>query len=78
MLICLPLGFSLNGVLGATVVIALNDLPFYGATAYGLWREKLSTFKQDIQATLILLGLLSAFLTARYMLGFGLPIDRIL
>lgn len=78
MLICLPLGFSLNGVLGATVVIALNDLPFYGATAYGLWREKLSTFKQDIQATLILLGLLSAVLTARYMLGFGLPIDRIL
>lgn len=78
MLIGLPLAYSVSGVLGAIVVIAFNDLPFYGVVSYGLWREKLSTFKQDFVATTILLGLLCCVLTARYMLGFGLPIDKIL
>jgi O-antigen/teichoic acid export membrane protein len=78
MAIALPLGLNFHGVLGAVVVIAFNDLPFYGFTAYGLYREKLSTLNQDVLATLILLGLLSALLTTRYICGLGLPIDRIL
>jgi O-antigen/teichoic acid export membrane protein len=77
-LIGLPLGFKLHGILGAVIVIALNDLPVYGASAYGLWREKLSTLKQDLLATLILLGLIGLTLTTRSSLGWGLPIDRIL
>ncbi len=78
MAIALPLAFQLHGVLGAVIVIAFNDLPFYSLTAYGLYRQKLSTFKQDILATLVLFSLLGLVLTARYIWGFGLPIDRVL
>ncbi|MDJ0571651.1 MAG: oligosaccharide flippase family protein [Pleurocapsa sp. MO_192.B19] len=78
MLIGLPFGFSQMGILGGVIVIALNDLPFYGVVSYGLWREKLTTVVQDIQATLLLIGLLTLFVTGRYLLGFGLPVDGIL
>jgi O-antigen/teichoic acid export membrane protein len=78
MLIALPLAFSAKGVLGAVIVVALNDLPFYLVVSYGLWREKLATVTQDLLATLMLLGLLVAVLGARYMLGWGFPLDRIL
>jgi O-antigen/teichoic acid export membrane protein len=78
MLIGLPLGFSQMGILGAVVIIALNDLPFYGIVSYGLWREKLTMIAQDIQATLLLLGLLTFFGASRYYLGWGLSIDGIL
>ncbi|WP_019505646.1 oligosaccharide flippase family protein [Pleurocapsa sp. PCC 7319] len=78
MLIGLPLAFSQIGVLGTLIVIALNDLPFYAVVSYGLWREKLTVILQDLQATLLLIGLLTLFLTGRYWLGFGLPIDGIL
>jgi len=78
MAIALPLGFHFYGVLGAVIAIAFNDLPFYALTSYGLYREKLSVFKQDIAATLILLGLIGAALAIRYSLGLGLPLDAIL
>lgn len=78
MLVALPLGFAYMDVLGAVIVIALNDLPFYAVVSYGLWREKLTVIKQDLQATLLLMGLLTLFLSGRYWLGFGLPIDGIL
>jgi len=71
----LPLGFYLNGLVGAVIVVALNDLPIYGAIAYGLWCEGLSTVKQDIQMTVILFALLTLVLMARYFLGFGFPIS---
>lgn len=79
MVIALPLGFFLmggnqgKGLLGAIIVIALNDLPFYGAVAYGLWREKLTSVVQDIKATALFLTLLAAVLTGRFLLGWGLP-----
>ena len=78
MAISLPLGFHFYGVLGAVVVVAFNDLPFYALIAYGLCCEKLSTLKQDITATAILMALLGVVLTIRYSLGLGLPIDAIL
>lgn len=78
MLIGLPLGFSLMGILGAVIVIALNDLPVYGVVVYGLWQEKLSVLVQDIQATLLLVGLLTLVLTGRYILGWGFPLEGIL
>jgi O-antigen/teichoic acid export membrane protein len=78
MLIGLPLAFSVYGVLGAVIVIALNDFPFYLVVSYGLWRENLATVKQDLLATGMLLGLLTVVLGVRYSLGWGLPIDRIL
>ncbi len=78
MLFVLPLAFSYMGILGVVIAIALNDIPLYIAINYGLWREKLAAITQDIQATLLLLGLIAILLWSRYFLGFGLPIDGIL
>ena len=54
MVVGIPLGFSKMGVLGAIIVIAFNDIPYYVAVHYGLWREKFTLLLQDIQATLLL------------------------
>lgn len=73
-----PLGFSLMGVAGAIIAVALNDLFFYLAINYGLWREGLSGLMQDIKATALLLLLLIVMLTVRFFLGFGLPVNGLL
>lgn len=78
MLVGLPFGFSQMGILGAVIVIALNDIPFYIVVSYGLWQEKLTTIKQDIQVTLLLLGLITLLEASRYYLGWGLSIEGIL
>ena len=78
MLIGLPYGFSQMGVFGAVIVIAFNDIPFYAAVSYGLWREKLSTIAQDILSTLMLLGAIAVVEGGRYYLGWGLSISGIL
>jgi O-antigen/teichoic acid export membrane protein len=81
MVIGLPLGFFLlggqqgYGLQGALIVIALNDIPFYGAIVYGLCREGLSSVKQDITTTVLFIALLTIVLIGRYSLGLGLPID---
>ena len=74
MVIGLPIGFSLLGVTGAVIVVALNDFPFYGAVSYGLWREKLTVINQDIQATALLIGLISLICMGRHIFGFGLTL----
>lgn len=81
MFAALPLGFYLMGgsrgygLQGAIIVVALNDFPYYGAVAYGLWREGLTAIVQDVKATVLLLALLTVVLGIRFALGFGLPID---
>lgn len=72
------LGFSLMGVAGAVIAVALNDLVFYLIVNYGLWREGLSGVMQDIQATVLLFGLLTLMLTGRFFLGYGFPVDGLL
>lgn len=83
----LPLGYSLGKVVfgpeqgqmvGAVLAVAVGDLPFYGATMYGLWREKLGCLKQDIWTTAVFLSLLAVVLGIRYSLGWGFPISQIL
>lgn len=74
----LPLGFFLKGMLGAVIVIAFYDLPLYGAIMYGLWREGLICIEQDIKATALFLGLLTAALLGRFSLGWGLPLNQII
>jgi O-antigen/teichoic acid export membrane protein len=78
MVIATPLVFSQFGIVGAIAVIAFNDLPFYAAIAYGAWREKLTTVRQDLLATSLLLGLVVLMCAGRYWLGFGLPIDALI
>ncbi len=81
MFIGLPLGFYLMGgsqgygLQGAIIVIALNDIPYYGAIVYGLWREGLSSVMQDLKTTLLFVALLAVVLIGRKMLGFGFPLD---
>lgn len=74
----LPLAFYNFGILGAIITIALSDLPLYIVNLYGLWREKLSCFVQDIQMTAFFIGVLTLFVTIRYYLGYGFPIDTFL
>jgi O-antigen/teichoic acid export membrane protein len=73
----IPLGYHLMGNLGAVIAVAVGDIPTYLVITYGLWREKLSCFWQDIQLTALYLGTLAAIISCRYALGFGLPIDRL-
>jgi O-antigen/teichoic acid export membrane protein len=69
------LGYSQLKVPGAIIAVALNDLVYYVAINYGLSREGLGGWKQDLVATVMLFALLAVVLTARKALGFGLPID---
>lgn len=78
MIIGLPLAFRYMGMLGAILIIAFNDLPFYIAVNYGLWREKMMVIGQDVKATLILIAALTLILGTRYFLGFGLPLDKLM
>ena len=75
LLIGLPLGFSLAGLVGAVIAVALSSLSFYGAITYGLQRERLIVIKQDFRATAVLMTSLALILLGRVILGFGLPID---
>jgi O-antigen/teichoic acid export membrane protein len=75
MLVAIPLGFLAFGPLGAVVAIALNDLPFYIAISYGLWKEGFSGLMQDLKSTCFLLLCVAVTLAIRYQTGLGLPID---
>jgi O-antigen/teichoic acid export membrane protein len=70
------IGYSLFGLVGAVIGVALNDLCYYVAINYALWREKLGNLLQDFLATAIMLGILALLLGLRYSLGLGLPIDK--
>lgn len=76
--VALPLAYSLMGLPGAVIVVALNDIPVYGVVCYGLWREKLTVIIQDLQTTTVLLALITLICWLRYISGLGLPIDAIL
>ena len=75
--ISIPLAYHLKGNLGAVIAIALGDLPTYAVTNYGLWREGLTCFWQDIQLTGLFVGVLATLIWCRLAFSFGLPIDKI-
>ncbi|NQE33691.1 oligosaccharide flippase family protein [Microcoleus asticus] len=75
--ISIPLGYHLKGNLGAVIAVALGDLPTYIVTNYGLWREGLTCFWQDLQLTGLFVGVLATLLWCRVTFGLGLPIDKI-
>lgn len=77
MLVALPLGFTTLGPLGAIIAIALNDVPFYIAISYGLWKEGFSGLLQDLKSTCFLMVFVTITLAIRYQAGLGLPIDRL-
>jgi O-antigen/teichoic acid export membrane protein len=69
----IPLGFHVAGVAGAVVVVALNDVPYYGQISYGLWRQGLGSWAQDLKATALLTAIIALAILARSALGFGIP-----
>ena len=73
----IPLGYYLKGNLGALIAVAVSDIPTYVVITYGLWREKLSCFWQDIQLTALFIGVLAAIILCRYALGGGLPLEKL-
>lgn len=75
--ISIPLGYHLKGNLGAVIAVALGDLPTYAVTNYGLWKEGLTCFWQDIQLTGLFVGVLVTLVWCRVAFGLGLPIDKI-
>jgi O-antigen/teichoic acid export membrane protein len=83
MIVCLPLSYFLLKpwhleLLGVILVIALNDLLLYMVVSYGMWKENLSIFKQDLLITsFFLLNIIIAVLI-RDWFNLGLPIDKLL
>src|SRR4028118_949169 len=75
--ITIPLAYHLKGNLGAVIAVALGDLPTYAVTNYGLWREGLTCFWQDIQLTGLFVGVLVTLIYCRVAFGLHLPIDKI-
>lgn len=73
----LPVGFSQMGILGALIIVALNDIPAYVAVTYGLWQEKLLCLRQDIQATVFFVALVILIFIGRSFLGIDLPVIKI-
>lgn len=69
----IPVGFRLMGAAGAVMVVAMNDLPYYGQIVYGLRREGLSSWTQDLKATALLAALVALALMARSAFGLGNP-----
>ncbi|MFM6355007.1 MAG: oligosaccharide flippase family protein [Planktothrix sp.] len=77
MIILLPLSFKTFNLLGVVITIAFNDIPYYIIVNYGLWKNKVSFLKQDLEATLLLIILVIMVLGFRYQLGLGIPFDLV-
>lgn len=73
----IPIGFYLGGLLGAVLVVMINDLPLYGAVSYGLRNEGLSMVRQDLMISGLFVGLIGVIVVARWLLGFGFPISML-
>ncbi|MBE9144847.1 oligosaccharide flippase family protein [Planktothrix mougeotii] len=78
MMILLPLSFKAFNILGVIITIACNDIPYYIVVNYGLWINKVSLIKQDLEASLVLIILVITVLGIRYQIGLGLPFAQAL
>ncbi len=77
MLIGIPFAFTSMGIIGVIFVIVLNDIPYYLAVNYGLWKEKLFDISCDIKATGLLIALIITGTGIRLTLGLGSSIDQL-
>ncbi|MCC3405014.1 MAG: oligosaccharide flippase family protein [Microcoleus sp. PH2017_10_PVI_O_A] len=73
----IPVGYHFMGNLGAVIAVAVGDIPTYLVVTYGLRKEGLTCFWEDMKLTAMFLGTLAIILLVRKSLGGGLPIDRI-
>lgn len=77
-IVAIYVGYLLLGELGAILAVVLNDVPYYAAFSYGLWKEGLLDLLTDLKATMALMGLIGLCLLLRFLLGWGSPIDALL
>jgi O-antigen/teichoic acid export membrane protein len=74
----IQVGYSMFGLFGSVLGVALNDLCYYLVVLYGLWREELINIKHDLLATALLLATIAVLLKLRLLIGIGLPLDSLL
>lgn len=67
-----------NGLVGFILAFSLAELPAYVIVAWGIAREKITLWRQDLKFTVMLLIALAVILGGRYALGWGLPWDLLL
>lgn len=73
----IPIGYHFMGNLGAVIAVAVGDIPTYLVISYGLWKEGLFCFWEDMKLTALFLLVLATILVCRYHFGGGLPIDQL-
>jgi len=73
----LPLSFAFDGLLGATIVVALADVPKILTLQIGQRRERISFARQDAIATLAMIALVIGWEGLRWSLGFGTSFDSL-
>lgn len=71
----LPLAFALYGISGVIVGLVIKDVLYYCVIVWGLRRESLSVFRQDVVATAIVIMTTSMLMTFRYLMGFNTPFN---
>lgn len=77
-LIGFPIGFAYSSVLGVIVVVATGDVCRYVPMLIGQVRERFSFIRQDLLATLVMLGLVALGEWLRWRLGFGTSLNGLL
>ncbi len=73
----IPVGYHFMGNLGAVIAVAVGDIPTYLVITYGLWKEGLFCFWEDMKLTALFLVVLAIILFGRYHFGGGLPVDKL-
>lgn len=73
LLTLIPLAFFKWGMPGAVAAVAVSDVPMYFVNLYGLRRERMFPFMQDLKMTAVFLVLTAALLALRVLAGFPLP-----
>jgi O-antigen/teichoic acid export membrane protein len=73
----LPLGYSVWGMAGAVVAVAISDLPMYIVNVYASYQQGLGMLHQDGLMTLVFIGTLAVGLAIRHAFGLGLPFPGI-
>ncbi len=77
LLIGLPLGFKLYGLVGAVTVIAFADFGRYFPVLIGQIKERFSFGRQDLLATLIAFSLIGLLEWVRWASGFGTSFESL-
>lgn len=73
----LPLGVHFAGMLGAVFAVATCEIFRYAPIVIGQMREKFAYRVQDMNSTLLFVGLIIVFSLVRWALGFGVSFQSV-